>query len=46
MELTSQPGDETTGMTEGTLNTSGAKREYAQLLHLPHAHIESAQGDS
>ena len=34
MELTSQPGDDTAGMTEGTLNTSGAKREYAQLLHL------------
>jgi hypothetical protein len=34
MEFTSQPSDKTTGMTEGTLNTSGAKREYAQLLHL------------
>ncbi len=27
-------------MTEGTLNTSGAKREYAQLLHL-HTRISS-----
>ncbi len=40
MELTSHAGDKTTGMTEGTLNTSGAKREYAQLLHL-HTRISS-----